>query len=1370
MTMSSRRGLGPAGVYSRFLSRLFLLLLLPLLAWSGQAAATTVGCGIVDNSPGGPTQSGPAGSILSYSFTIVELQPGDCVGTISGTIANTFDNTGGASADIPTFSGIAGDTFNVSITLGPNGGGTSTFLVDCDTGCYNIPTQVTWTANTNDVFSLTADPPTSVTIMQNGRMSQFGPPDSVATLNAHYFRNGTDNNDSTIWSPSPAGGALTVTNPVFTDDISGLVTNNFYADSPGTYDLAVDGNPSECGSLCPPTIHYTVTVEDPSFSYVAPASGSATVLQNGSIDLKVKYAGPTLPVLDGTPVAYEVVSQPAAGASNFTAQDYATHKQVTTTGGIAQATLNVTIPGTYQVQVCWETDGCLSGDDKILIDITVNAQSADVGITKSDSPSPVVVGEQLTYTITASNAGADPSDNVQWTDTLPAGLNFESISTISGWTCTTPAVGTNGTIDCSNPTVAAGANDIFTVVTTVDPSFSGSTISNSATISSTGTFDPNTSNNNATTTTPITAASPSLTIAKVLSGTVDNDSSSSVTAGDQLDYTVTVKNNGNSTLHNVVVSDDHFVATQTCATLAVNATCVLSGSYIVTGADALAGSVDNTGSVTSTEVAGPTTDTVNTPIAAAADVSISKTDSPDPVAPGAQLTHTITVGNAGTTASTVGWTDTLPNSLNFVSMTTPAGWSCSVPSVGSTGTITCNAASLADGASDVFTLVTDVAFSAAGSSISNTANVTSATFDPSSANNTSTSTTAVNAAAPALSIAKVLSGSVDNDGSSSVTAGDQLDYTVTATNTGNVPLSNVVVSDDHFAATQSCPSLAISATCVLTGSYVVTGADVTTGSVTNVGSVTSSEVPGPTTASVNTPVNVAADVSISKTDAPDPVAPGANLTYTITVGNAGSTASTVAWNDVLPASLRFISLSAPAGWSCSVPAVGSSGTVTCSVASLANAANDVFTLVTAVAFSAAGSTQTNTATVSSATFDPNSANNSATSTTAVSAGAPSLAIAKVLSSTTDNDGSGSVTAGDQLNYTVTVTNNGNVPLGNVVVSDDHFPATQTCAVLATSATCVLTGSYTVTGADAIAGSVTNVGSVTSNEVPGPTTSSVVTPIAASANLAITKTDSPDPVLGGQSITYTIGVSNAGPQAAVSVAMSDVLAPQLGFVSLAAPAGWACGTPAVGASGAVNCTLANLPNGGSGTFTLVAKVAAGAGGSSVSNTATVSAATFDPSNADNSATATTAVTAVAPSMQVVKVLSGTVDNDSSGSVTTGDQLDYTVTATNNGNVPLSNVVVSDDHFAATQSCPTLAVNATCVLTGSYIVTAGDATAGTVTNVGSATSTQAAGPFTSSVTTPVGASTPSLAVVKVLSGTVDNVSEEHETELQTLLQNV
>jgi hypothetical protein len=126
----------------------------------------------------------------------------------------------------------------------------------------------------------------------------------------------------------------------------------------------------------------------------------------------------------------------------------------------------------------------------------------------------------------------------------------------------------------------------------------------------------------------------------------------------------------------------------------------------------------------------------------------------------------------------------------------------------------------------VFTLVSTVAFSAAGSSVSNTATVSSSTFDPASANNSSTASTSVNAATPSLSITKVLSSTSDNDSSGSVTAGDQLNYTVTAKNTGNIPLTGVVVSDDHFPATQSCPALAMGANCVLTGGYVVTGADV----------------------------------------------------------------------------------------------------------------------------------------------------------------------------------------------------------------------------------------------------------------------------------------------------------------------------------------------------------------------------------------------------------------------------------------------------------------------------------------------------------------------------------------------------------------
>ena len=76
-----------------------------------------------------------------------------------------------------------------------------------------------------------------------------------------------------------------------------------------------------------------------------------------------------------------------------------------------------------------------------------------------------------------------------------------------------------------------------------------------------------------------------------------------------------------------------------------------------------------------------------------------------------------------------------------------------------------------------------------------------------------------------LAVTKLLTGSVDNDASGSVSPGDRLDYSVTAQNTGNVPLGNVLVSDNHFAATTSCASLAVNATCALTGSYTVAASD-----------------------------------------------------------------------------------------------------------------------------------------------------------------------------------------------------------------------------------------------------------------------------------------------------------------------------------------------------------------------------------------------------------------------------------------------------------------------------------------------------------------------------------------------------------------
>ncbi|HEY3553904.1 MAG TPA: IPTL-CTERM sorting domain-containing protein, partial [Casimicrobiaceae bacterium] len=116
--------------------------------------------------------------------------------------------------------------------------------------------------------------------------------------------------------------------------------------------------------------------------------------------------------------------------------------------------------------------------------------------------------------------------------------------------------------------------------------------------------------------------------------------------------------------------------------------------------------------------------------------------------------------------------------------------------------------------------------------------------------------------------------------------------------------------------------------------------------------------------------------------------PGGSIIYTIVVANAGpSAAANVALSDALPADTTFTSITSQPGWTTTTPAVGSSGTITASNASLASGASASFTITAAVSGSAAtGSTISNTASVSSTTADANAANNVATASTSVTGG------------------------------------------------------------------------------------------------------------------------------------------------------------------------------------------------------------------------------------------------------------------------------------------------------------------------------------------------------------------------------------------------
>ncbi len=116
-----------------------------------------------------------------------------------------------------------------------------------------------------------------------------------------------------------------------------------------------------------------------------------------------------------------------------------------------------------------------------------------------------------------------------------------------------------------------------------------------------------------------------------------------------------------------------------------------------------------------------------------------------------------------------------------------------------------------------------------------------------------------------------------------------------------------------------------------------------------------------------------------------------------------------------------------------------------------------------------------------------------------------------------------------------------------------------------------------------------------------------------ADLAISKTDDPDPVIPGTPLTYTITVSNSGPLAATGVTATDTLPPAVTFASSSASQGTCSGT------GTVTCNLGTINNGGSATVTIVVTPTASG---TFANTASVTSGVTDPNTANNSATAST----------------------------------------------------------------------------------------------------------------------------------------------------
>jgi uncharacterized repeat protein (TIGR01451 family) len=393
-----------------------------------------------------------------------------------------------------------------------------------------------------------------------------------------------------------------------------------------------------------------------------------------------------------------------------------------------------------------------------------HAQTADLVVSKS-APEAVTAGDTFDYSIFVFNSGSSAAQNVTVTDALPAGTTFVALHASSTlFNCTTPAVGSGGTVTCTAATFDFESETSFTISVKTSPSAPSGSISNTATITS-ATPDPDTSNNSSTATTGIAAtstASADVSIDSVLGST-------NAASGSTFSFQVVASNKGPSTAHHVQITDavpanatfvsaaiSDPIAAFTCTTPAVGTsgtiTCTASSLELRSASDqptflftfrinngVSAGTVlTNTATISADETdpnsannSGSRSTTVISQ-AASADVSVATTGGGD--------TFTVIVANAGPNdAAGVTLTDAVPSGSTFAGWEQTSGpqFNCTTPAVGGSGTISCTIGILPGVAGQSISAAFDLTLNTS-SPVTNTATVSSTTTDPRPENNTST--------------------------------------------------------------------------------------------------------------------------------------------------------------------------------------------------------------------------------------------------------------------------------------------------------------------------------------------------------------------------------------------------------------------------------------------------------------------------------------------------------------------------------------------------------------------------------------------------------------------------------------------------------
>ena len=593
----------------------------------------------------------------------------------------------------------------------------------------------------------------------------------------------------------------------------------------------------------------------------------------------------------------------------------------------------------------------------------------------------------------------------------------------------------------------------------------------------------------------------------------------------------------------------------------------------------------------------------------------------------------------------------------------------------------------------------------------------------------------------------------DENGNECSDVGETITYTFTVTNEGNVSLSNVAVTDPLIAVitgptgdTNSDGILDVTETWVYTGTYTITQADIDAGQVTNQATATGiapdqstvSDLSGSTVENDDpTVIELCQNpgIALIKLADIDPtqdcyeVGVGGTIEYIFKIKNTGNV------------TLTNIIVTDPG-----VTVTG--GPLT----SLAPGAEDTVTftasyIVTQVDIDAGmfsnQATVIGTAPDQSEVSDlsDHSSYNSDNPTVVRICQDPAIAIIKT-GIFNDENGDGCSDVGETITYTFTVTNEGNVSLRYTEVTDPMLTVitgptgdTNGDGILDLNETWIFMGTYAIDQADIDAGEVINQATAKAWDPKDNVITDLSDPVSVLEDnptivelcqdpaIAIVKTGVFNDENGnecsdvGETITYTFTVTNEG-----NVTLSNIVVTDPLIAVISGPTGDTNG------NGMLDLDEIWIYT---GTY-IITQVDIDAG--QVTNQATATGIAPDQSTVSDLSGSTVenddpTVIELCQDPAIAIVKTGTF-NDENGNECSdvGETITYTFTVTNEGNVTLSNIVVTDPLIAVI-SGPTGDTNGNGMLdldeiwiyTGTYTITQIDIDAGEVINQATATAT-------------------------------------------------